>query len=143
MVVSESGGFVWAAVVCSTWVFFSKSSTGRHLNASGFNTLCVAYANCMVERVCMLLELATSVGSPSPESLAAKTRIVAHYPLDATLCCECGPPQHSFRCHLEFGVGTTSALLPVPFGIRCVCFSMCCVGVGMDTYVTHVAGCDY
>ena len=54
-------GFVWAAVVCSTWVFVSKSSTGRHINNMGFNIPCCQYANNMVQRVCMLLELCTAL----------------------------------------------------------------------------------
>ena len=53
-------GFIWAATVCSTWVFMSKSSTGRHLSNMGFNIPCVQYANNMVHRVCMLLELCTA-----------------------------------------------------------------------------------
>eukprot|EP00969_Alexandrium_andersonii_P251836 11130408-Alexandrium_andersonii.AAC.1 len=57
------GGFIWVAVVCSTWVFMSKSSTGRDKDVMGNpNQVCTLYANAMVQRVCMLLELATACG---------------------------------------------------------------------------------
>ena len=55
-------GFIWCAVVCSTWVFMSKSSTGRHIHPLGYGgSITCHYANVMVQRVCMLLELATSM----------------------------------------------------------------------------------
>ena len=53
---------IWVAVVCSTWVFMSKSSTGRHIHVLGYqDNIGVHYANVMVHRVCLLLELATSI----------------------------------------------------------------------------------
>ena len=53
-------GVVWFATVCSTWVFMSKSSTGRHLHVLGNGSAACHYANIMVHRVALLCELATT-----------------------------------------------------------------------------------
>eukprot|EP00969_Alexandrium_andersonii_P091639 4044877-Alexandrium_andersonii.AAC.1 len=54
------GSLVWFAVVCSTWVFMSRSSTGRNVCVLGNGSACTKYANVMVHRVCLLCELASS-----------------------------------------------------------------------------------
>ena len=54
------GGLAHFATVCSTWVYLSRSSTGRsHSRPLGFASTCrvVADANCMCARVSLLLVL--------------------------------------------------------------------------------------
>ena len=59
----RSGGFVWFGIVCSTWVFMSRSSTGRDLNHPlGRATSLVTAANVMTSRVLLLFWLAAARG---------------------------------------------------------------------------------
>ena len=57
------GGFVWFGIVCSTWVFMSRSTTGRDINHPlGRSTSNVVAANVMTSRVVLLFWLAAANG---------------------------------------------------------------------------------
>ena len=58
------GGVFWGAPVCSSWVYMSRSSTGRRSdNVLGDeDNRKVAYANAMVSRLCFLLVLCIKRG---------------------------------------------------------------------------------
>ena len=57
------GGLAWFGIVCSTWVFMSRSTTGRHYCAPlGNMTDVVKKANCMTSRVVLLYWLASAQG---------------------------------------------------------------------------------
>ena len=57
------GGVLWAAPPCSTWVWLSRQSTGRHLQPEG-NRLSrqVVGQNALVERLVLVLEILTLRG---------------------------------------------------------------------------------
>ena len=56
-------GLAHFATVCSTWVWVSRSSTGRSaVKPEGFDTEAVRSANCMVERTVLLLLLCAARG---------------------------------------------------------------------------------
>ena len=56
-------GLAHFATVCSTWVWVSRSSTGRSaVKLEGFDTEAVRTANCMVERTVLLLLLCAARG---------------------------------------------------------------------------------
>ena len=57
------GGCLWAAPPCSTWIWLSRGSTGRHHNARGDCRRRVVVAqNALVERLVLVLELLTVRG---------------------------------------------------------------------------------
>jgi len=57
------GGLAWFGIVCSTWVFMSRASTGRHYSAPlGNLSEVVASANKMASRVVMLFWVAAAFG---------------------------------------------------------------------------------
>lgn len=54
----KPGGIFWAAPPCSSWVFLSRSSTGRHLQVEGDVALrSVVAQNALVERLVLVLEI--------------------------------------------------------------------------------------
>ncbi len=59
----KPGGILWAAPPCSTWVFLSRSSTGRDVQVEG-NTLSrsVLGQNALVERLVLVLEVCALKG---------------------------------------------------------------------------------
>ena len=59
----KDGAFSMNAPVCSTWVFMSRSSTGRtSWKPLGNGSDCVSYANAMVGRMTLLLYVYTALG---------------------------------------------------------------------------------
>jgi hypothetical protein len=77
-------GFLWAAPPCSSWVFLSKSTTGRRAwSPLGFeDNFRVSWNNTLVHRLCCLLELATNfqvfwvVEQPTSSTLWAHPRCI-------------------------------------------------------------------
>ena len=59
----KPGGILWAAPPCSTWVFLSRATTGRHVLIEG-DTLShnVVSQNALVERLVLALEICTLRG---------------------------------------------------------------------------------
>jgi hypothetical protein len=52
------GGLVWFGIVCSTWVWMCRNSTGRgELWWHGNQAACVQNGNAMVSRVCLLYRI--------------------------------------------------------------------------------------
>ena len=58
------GAILWAAPPCSSWVFLSRSSTGRDQHALGdFGSRAVVAQNALAERLVLALEMATVRGA--------------------------------------------------------------------------------
>ena len=71
----REGGVLWAAPPCSTWVWMSRHSTGRHLDVRGSGTPYVRSQNALVERLVLLLEIAQ----------AAKVAFILEQPASSVL----------------------------------------------------------
>ncbi len=60
----KPGAILWAAPPCSSWIFMSRGSTGRHKEVQGYTWLPkVVVATALVERLVLALELATLRGA--------------------------------------------------------------------------------
>ena len=56
------GGLLWAAPPCSSWVFLSSSSTGRHISVEGYPRPGVLSQNALVQRLLILSAFARARG---------------------------------------------------------------------------------
>jgi hypothetical protein len=93
------GGFIWLGIVCSSWVFMSRGSTGRHVNKIlGVPWASVLTGNLMVSRAMLLLWLADSLGHFVTLKQPVSSLLPNHPRVQATI-----PYIPLFECHVFLG----------------------------------------
>ena len=90
-------GLLFAAPVCSTWVFMSRGSTGRDLALAGHwkSSRSVMAANAMAARVASLCHFAASAGSHFVVEQPATTVMYSYKP--------CMALRSLYRSHMAVG----------------------------------------